>query len=868
MERIGKYTNLERIARGGMGTVYRAHDPLLNRTVALKAISSDIEVSADLKARFLREAQACARLSHPNIVTIYDLGDDKGQLYIVMELLEGQELKDLIEDRVAMTLPEKLSIMVQVCDGLAYAHEKGITHRDIKPANIFVTREGVPKIVDFGIARIAAADHGLTRTGVIMGTFRYLAPEQARGKADHRADMFSLGAVFFELLTYRPAFGGQEPMEILEQIRSEVPPALNELDPAIPADLGDIVARALEKDAAQRFSSLTEMRDALEVVRKRVASDPAYASVHEGVRTAFDRPSTQPTWATRQETRPGPRPTAHEATVMSDAPTVIAGAQAAPPRSATARSSTARHPRKLPILPIAIGAAALVAVVVGGVVFMKGRDATGSRAGVAAVRPITGAQARTAAEELRGKLSIARDEAARADAERVASQPFTSAREKEREGHAAFGASDFGAAQVRYGEAVRAYEEATAEARKGARLARDEGEARRALSVATDARRSAEGAEAPRVAKAQWEKANGALRLGEDALAKKQHDQAQSLLGDAAKAFREAEMAAISERATASVAGEAAQKREAQAAAQLGVAVAAARQEAERADGARLAGKMFADARDREREGKTAFDRRDFAGSERKYREAQQAYTVATQEAKKGGEAERQKAIDTERQKAVEAERQRLAESDRQRTAAIQKQQAELDPVREAVATARRAAEQVGAERLASERFSAAREREREATAAVGRQEYVQAIQALVRAEADYKSATQDALAARRRTATAPTPAAAVDSRNEIRALLTAFEQGVQKKDMDLLQRIGIKPDELKKMREILEQTKTYKVELKVEAIDVNGDDAQARGQRQDIAVSLTGKGFVKEAAFTFKLKRAASGTWVIDATN
>ncbi|HUG38016.1 MAG TPA: hypothetical protein VML54_13750, partial [Candidatus Limnocylindrales bacterium] len=135
-------------------------------------------------------------------------------------------------------------------------------------------------------------------------------------------------------------------------------------------------------------------------------------------------------------------------------------------------------------------------------------------------------------------------------------------------------------------------------------------------------------------------------------------------------------------------------------------------------------------------------------------------------------------------------------------------------------------------------------------------------------AEADYKSATQDALAARRRAVVAPTPTTAVDPRNEIRAILTAFEQGVQNKDMALLQRIGIKADEIKKMREVLEQTKTYKVELKVEAIDVNGDDALARGQRQDIAVSLTGKGFVKEGAFNFKLKRAQSGAWVIDATN
>ena len=221
-EKIGKYRFVERIGRGGMGTVFKAHDPVLDRLVALKVISSDVEITDELRARFFREAQACARLSHPNIVTVYDMGDDDGHLFIVMEFLEGEELQArLIAQRRPLALEDKLSLMVQVCDGLHYAHQNGIVHRDIKPGNIFVLRDGQVKILDFGIARIANADAGLTRTGLIMGTLRYMSPEQARGRADHRSDIFSVGAVFYELLGSRPPFTGDDPMEILEQLRTE-----------------------------------------------------------------------------------------------------------------------------------------------------------------------------------------------------------------------------------------------------------------------------------------------------------------------------------------------------------------------------------------------------------------------------------------------------------------------------------------------------------------------------------------------------------------------------------------------------------------------------------------------------------------------
>ncbi len=266
-EKIGKYLVRERIGRGGMGMIFKAHDPVLDRPVALKVISTEVEVTDELRARFFREAQACARLSHPNIVTIYDMGEDDGRLYIVMELLEGEELRQLIAQRKMPPLEDRLSIMAQVCDGLHYAHQRGIVHRDIKPANIFLQRNGQVKILDFGIAQIANTEGGLTRTGLIMGTLRYISPEQVRGRVDHRSDIYSVGAVFYEFLTLRPPFTGDDPMQLLEQLRTEDPPPVDRLDPSIPPALAAIIGRALRKDPAERFNDLEHMRAALEEVQ-------------------------------------------------------------------------------------------------------------------------------------------------------------------------------------------------------------------------------------------------------------------------------------------------------------------------------------------------------------------------------------------------------------------------------------------------------------------------------------------------------------------------------------------------------------------------------------------------------------------------
>ncbi|HYC56904.1 MAG TPA: protein kinase [Candidatus Binatia bacterium] len=267
--KLGKYQILDRVGRGGMGTVYKAHDPILNRSVALKVISPDVEITNELRARFLKEAQSCAKLNHRNIVTIYEMGEEAGRLFIVMELLDGNELRHIINQRKSLSIEEKVSIMVQVCDGLNYAHKKGIVHRDIKPGNIFLQNDGTVKILDFGIAQMSTEATGLTRTGLIMGTLRYISPEQVRGRADHRSDQFSMGAVFYELLTLHPPFNGQDAMQLLDQLRSEQPPDPRTFDASIPPELVAVVERAMRKEADQRYPDLGVMHADLVALERR-----------------------------------------------------------------------------------------------------------------------------------------------------------------------------------------------------------------------------------------------------------------------------------------------------------------------------------------------------------------------------------------------------------------------------------------------------------------------------------------------------------------------------------------------------------------------------------------------------------------------
>jgi serine/threonine-protein kinase len=203
-KRISKFVLVEKIGEGAMGEVYKARDPVLNRYVAIKTITESRDADPEFRRRFLREAQSAAQLNHPNIITLFDMGEEQGKVFMCMELLDGVDLKDLMRSK-KLTLLQKLHVMEQVCDALAFAHSKEIVHRDLKPGNIHIQSDGKVKVMDFGLARLASSD--ITRTGLVMGTPDYMSPEQVQGqKVDVRSDVFSLGALFYEMFTEQNLF--------------------------------------------------------------------------------------------------------------------------------------------------------------------------------------------------------------------------------------------------------------------------------------------------------------------------------------------------------------------------------------------------------------------------------------------------------------------------------------------------------------------------------------------------------------------------------------------------------------------------------------------------------------------------------------
>src|SRR5947208_15725660 len=200
MEKLGRYEILETLGTGSMGVVYRARDTLLYREIALKTIGTGPTVDPEIRERFYREARACAALQHPNIVTVFDLGEAENMAYIVMELLQGEDLKHIIDEKRAIPLDTRMELMVQVCEALAHAHQSRVIHRDIKPSNIFIEKGNRAKVLDFGIARLPRSK--LTIVGRVLGTPNYMAPEQILGQGcDARSDLFALAVVFFEFVT-------------------------------------------------------------------------------------------------------------------------------------------------------------------------------------------------------------------------------------------------------------------------------------------------------------------------------------------------------------------------------------------------------------------------------------------------------------------------------------------------------------------------------------------------------------------------------------------------------------------------------------------------------------------------------------------
>jgi serine/threonine-protein kinase len=242
-----------------MGVVYRARDSVLGRTVALKVLAADLGAEDELHQRFKREAEAIGRLTHPSIVSVFDLGESEGHPFMAMELLEGDDLRRLIERRGDIALADRVRVLCDIADGLGYAHSRGVVHRDIKPANILVTSDGRAKLLDFGLARLAFRDT-ITKRGIVLGTPDYMSPEQATGKeVDHRTDIFSAGAVFYEFLTAQKPFRGRTLHSVLYQIISGEPEAMLGFCPELPARLALVVHRMLEKDPKKRYASMDDV---------------------------------------------------------------------------------------------------------------------------------------------------------------------------------------------------------------------------------------------------------------------------------------------------------------------------------------------------------------------------------------------------------------------------------------------------------------------------------------------------------------------------------------------------------------------------------------------------------------------------------
>ena len=270
--KIGKYDVLREIGRGGMGKVYCAVDPTIGRMVAIKQVTAVVSDDPDLLKRFYREAQSTGKLQHPNIVTLHDLGEQDGVPYLVMEYLEGDSLEKIIHEKRPYTVAEKLNIIIQVCEGLAYAHQRQITHRDIKPGNIVVLNDGGVKIVDFGIAQFG--NERYTRTGQVVGSLYYMSPEQIQdADIDSRSDIYSTGIVLYEFLTGSVPFRGKDPASTLAKILHDNPPSLAQAFGLYGPDLDDVVRRALSKDRNVRYGSMEDFAFDLRTLEEKLSRD-------------------------------------------------------------------------------------------------------------------------------------------------------------------------------------------------------------------------------------------------------------------------------------------------------------------------------------------------------------------------------------------------------------------------------------------------------------------------------------------------------------------------------------------------------------------------------------------------------------------
>ncbi|MFG2528364.1 protein kinase [Streptomyces sp. NPDC048516] len=376
-----RYELVEQLGHGGMGTVYRAVDHRLRRTVAVKTLSAELALQPEFRTRFQREAHAAAALNHPGVATVHDVGEDASggaaEPYLVMEYVEGRTLSQVLKDG-ALPVAQAVDITGQVLDALEHSHRHAIVHRDIKPANVMLNGSGKAKVVDFGIAKaLSEAATRLTGTGVAVGTPAYLAPEQINGaETDHRTDLYAVGCLLYELLTGRPPYTGDSPFSVMHQHLSAEPVPPSRLRPELPPAVDAVIVRALHKGREDRFASASTMHDSLaEAARPTTPSpsahNPAHNSAHNPVRTptAFD--PAAPGHAPLGQAAPGhvapghapgePAPAAAAASAarsaaLSDASPIPSGSgpEASPPQL------TRRRPAGVVFRPTAEGGVALL----------------------------------------------------------------------------------------------------------------------------------------------------------------------------------------------------------------------------------------------------------------------------------------------------------------------------------------------------------------------------------------------------------------------------------------------------------------------------------------------------------------------------
>lgn len=266
----GRYQLLHSLGQGGMALVFEGHDQLLERRVAIKLLRKDYSGIPGFRERFLQEARSAANLTHPNIVTVYDFGIDADEAFIVMELADGQDIKTILQSGRIFSIDECLDLGIQICNGLGYAHRAGIVHCDVKPQNIILTRDNIAKITDFGIARAVSTTSAAESSEVVWGSPHYMAPELADGAIPTpQADVYSIGAVLYELLTGLPPFDGENIEEILEQQKTQPPASIHTKRPEVPQELEFVILKSLSKEASLRYRTADQLGSLLAMLKSK-----------------------------------------------------------------------------------------------------------------------------------------------------------------------------------------------------------------------------------------------------------------------------------------------------------------------------------------------------------------------------------------------------------------------------------------------------------------------------------------------------------------------------------------------------------------------------------------------------------------------